>query len=250
MKKIIVITVLLSATILYGMELVKAEKGQTFMCPTFPNIFVVLDDIEKRNVDIRIVAMNERRAQLKNINDLWDGPYIGSLEIKLGLVETRKREHATKKMDKQFLFVTEPRIVREPVEKEEPLGDCQYTYSKAIKETGCCAGLSRMHKFIGNEAIEQMLQDADYCYTVVMLFAHKYFTRDDRARSIAFPELGGDFAYPVAHLAVASILRNSAKDQYKLIELVVPDLEKFNTYKDLLLYHQAEHLKKEKEKVV
>jgi hypothetical protein len=80
-----------------------------------------------------------------------------------------------------------------------------------------------------------------------MLFAHKYFTREDKARSIALPELGGDFAYPVAHLAVASILRNSAKDQYKLIELVVPNLEKFNTYKVLLLYHQDEHLKKIKE---
>jgi hypothetical protein len=249
MKKIM-FSVMLIAMIngVYGMEIFKDAKGRTFNCLMFPNIVVVQDDINKRctePADITIVGMNERRTQFPKLEDLWKGPFIGSLEIKHGRVEARMREQK-KSIGNQLLFVTEPQIFLEPVENNESFGECQYIYKKAIEEAVCCSILSRMYRFAGNEAIKEALDDLCYCYNVTLKYTHRYFTQEHRAKSIALPQLGvssGIPTYTAARVAVASAVRfithNLDKDKYKLIELVVRDSENFNMYKQILLDQQA-----------
>ena len=247
MKKIIFIALVVSINSLYGMEVLIQEEGQTFKCSAFPNIVIVQDNINQRcrkNANITIVGMNERRMQFKKLEDLWSGTFIGSLEIKHGRVETRQYRDKIIIGD-QLLFITEPCIVLEPVESNELLVTDyeynEYIYTKAIEDRACCSTLSRTHRFTGIEAIKEALDDLSYCYNIVLQNAYKYFIKEHTERSIAFPQLGissGIPVYAAAQLAVASIVGNSNKDKYRLIELVVPDEDSFNLYKAILLEHQ------------
>lgn len=257
MKKIIVIALVVSINSLYGMEILNKEQGQTFMCLMFPNIFIVQDDINKRctkPADITIVGMNERRMQFKKQEELWDGPFMGSLEIKCGRV-TRWGRQQGKVQGNQLLFITEPQLVVELVEDNESFAQRQYIYKKAIEEAACCSILSRMDRFVGKKAIEEALDDSSFCSDVVWKYAYKYFTQEHKAKSIAVPQFGvlsGIPVYSIARSTVASVVQfitdEKYKDTYGLIELVVPNSEDFNMYKQILLEHQDKHLKSIKER--
>lgn len=240
MKKIIAIALVVSINGLCAMELPVKDEVKQFTHPMFPKIVVVQDDIKKRsteNADITIVGKREWEMQLAKSEDHRKGPFIGSLSVNGTHAEMRKSVEIINK-GKQLLLITEPNLIREPMENDE----YGYIYRQPIEETFCCCKLKRMDRFTGTDAISRATSDLRYCYCAILHCTHAYFTVDHTARSIAIPALGvalGIPAYSAAQIAVESAVKlisnEKYKDIYNLIEFVVPDSETFNIYQNFLL---------------
>lgn len=96
--------------------------------------------------------------------------------------------------------------------------------------------------YYGNEAIEEAQKDLGLCYKNILEKVHKFFTIDDVARSIAFPQISEslprDKAVAVAVASVLQFLRDSInKDAYKVIEFVVSQKADFELYMSILDQH-------------
>lgn len=276
MKKItflIAITVMINA--LYGMETCKIEKVRTFMCPMFPQIQIVQDDIYDRctkNADITILGETEQ-IKLKNLGlsstpligcigiahdncimrrnkiftKYFDSSYEsddGSAAIKVEgqrfIVENPDAYIEHKKMDNQIFFVKEPQLFVVP--KNQSVND-RYMYEREFIDEGTFLQTSR---YKGYAAIERALEDLNYCYTSILSTVFSFFTEEHTTRSIAIAQLSVRLnipAYRAAQVAVAAVVgfiaKHTYKDNYGLIELVVPDSESFRLYKNILIAHGA-----------
>lgn len=281
MKKIMLsIMLVISINGVYGME-VRRETVKTFVCPIFPKIIVVQDDIYDRrtpNADITIVGETEQIVQLKNA-ELYPSPLIGCMQLNCKSIMKRSkvftqyfdpsyegnskdsaaiivdgerfiitnlRKHVEKKkMEDRCLIVREPQVWYVP-SKDDLSVDNQYVYMREFRGKGV---YNESHTYKGSEAIEEAVKDLRSCYKSVLIMSHDFFTKENTARSLALPQLSvslGIPAYRAAHVAVTSVIEflKQNKDTYGLIEFVVLGLEDFNLYKNLLIEHATELIEK------
>ena len=261
---------------LYGMEFVEQNKVKSFVFQAKPQIVVYLDDIYNRsteNAELTVVGATEQKI-LKN-PVIHDAPLVGC--TKVGLKNNsikRKSKVLTDLFDSSYgfrgsstaikiqgerfiiqdlyshiedviikdevIFVKEPYIAI----TSEKKGQLSYYYKKVFNEVNDTR--LKEENFFAAKAIEEALKDLVLCYNGALQIT-KNFSTKKTIKSIAFPPLSvslGIPAYRAAHVAIESVINfiNTYRDKitYERIEFVVPQLEDFSTYKEILNRYMVE----------
>jgi hypothetical protein len=169
-----------------------------------------------------------------------DGSAVIVVEGEKFIIKNPCSHVENKKMDNQFFFVKEPQLLFSQLQGEQSI-EFRYIYEKKIIKDPKKFTL-KMQQYRGYTAIEEAVKDLHYCYKSVLNMVHEFFTKENRVRSIALPQLGLSLGFPAyrqARVAIEAVVEFislcSNKDTYELIELVVQDSENFKLYKNLLI---------------
>jgi len=262
------------------MEIVE-QNVRTFTFPTSPKIVVVHDDIFNRRTqqaDVTIIGDNEQyRLGNKNRSTIniigavsfhdkskslkrkknafaqhFDSEYGFRDQLAAIMINNTQfiinnfYEHVEDViMKNEIVLIPEPEVVM--VQSKKGQSWEQVYYRSQLLDDQKHMGFKA---FKGKDAIAEALEDLEKCYQISLFVCHddrKMF--DASTKRVAFAPLSlGIPAHNAAFAAISAVIKCINNDLYKnhydLIEFVVPRLEDFNMYKEILSDYKIDSMGK------